>query len=223
MQQADNNQTDTKSSKTTRFYLVRHGQTIWNTKKIMQGHLDSPLTAEGEKQAAQTGQQLQDVNFDQVFSSDLGRAYQTAQIIAANQDVQIKTTRLLRETNIGPFSGKKLVFFREQLKESIAYRETLTEAEAMDYAVHPEVETYNQMAERMLRFFRETALAYPGQTILSVSHAGTIRATLVRLGVGTNREIPHGCIKNASYVVIDCDGVEFWVRELVGVEVQKKI
>lgn len=50
------------------FYLVRHGETEWNRKEIMQGHKDSPLTEEGISQAKQLSQSIKSVQFDLAFS-----------------------------------------------------------------------------------------------------------------------------------------------------------
>lgn len=184
----------------------------------MQGHKDSPLTENGIKQAKAVGEKLKDIQFAQVFSSDLMRSKRTAEIISADHDLAVKTNKLLREYSLGPFEGKKLSYFLESLKKSIAYRDSLADELRLSHQLHPEVETEENSAVRMITFFRETAIAYPGKNILAVSHAGTIRALLVKLGYATNDELPHGSIKNTSYVVLDCDGVDFFVRETVGVE-----
>ena len=96
------------AQKFCRFYIVRHGETEWNTKKIMQGHLDSPLTENGINQAANLANELKEIEFIKVISSDLMRAYRTAKIIAVDKDIAVTSTELLREINLGPFTGKKL-------------------------------------------------------------------------------------------------------------------
>ncbi len=57
-----------KDHQLTAIYIVRHGQTEWNVKGLLQGHADSPLTQEGESQAKQIAQELRDVHFDASFS-----------------------------------------------------------------------------------------------------------------------------------------------------------
>ncbi|MBD3250760.1 MAG: hypothetical protein GF381_04310 [Candidatus Pacebacteria bacterium] len=205
-----------------RFYLVRHGQTEWNVKKIMQGHQDSPLTQRGREQARMTNQLLQKINFDHVFSSDLMRAHQTAKIMAADRDLAVKTSKLLRETYLGPFEGKRYQFFHQQLKKSLEYRQSLPVEERLAYQVHPECETSEQTATRLLTFMRETAVGYPNKKVLVVSHSGTIRAALIKLGFARFDEIDHGAVKNTGYAVIDSDGVDFFVRETYGIEVNRK-
>jgi broad specificity phosphatase PhoE len=65
-------------------YFVRHGQTLLNKFRRMQGWVDSPLTEKGESQAAEAGKKLADIHFDLAVSSDMMRAIHTLDIILAN-------------------------------------------------------------------------------------------------------------------------------------------
>ena len=65
-------------------YIVRHGQTNYNDKKIVQGWLNSELNESGIRQAKNVADKLEGVLFDTIYSSDLNRAYNTAKIIAEN-------------------------------------------------------------------------------------------------------------------------------------------
>lgn len=201
-----------------RFYIMRHGQTEWNVQARMQGHLDSPLTENGINQAKTLSQELAEVEFAHAFSSDLFRAKRTAEIIAADRDLAVKTSQLLRETGFGPFEGKTVKYFLDELKESLAIRESLADAEQMKYRIYPDLETYEETAGRVFTFLRETALANLGENVLVVSHAGTIRALLVKLGFATNAQLPHGKIANTCKIIIESDGIEFFVNEVEGVE-----
>ena len=67
----------------TRLVVVRHGETQWNIASRIQGHADSPLTPAGEAQAEAIAGRLARERFDRLVSSDLGRAWRTAQAIAA--------------------------------------------------------------------------------------------------------------------------------------------
>lgn len=64
-----------------KFYFVRHGQTFFNKYKRMQGWADAPLIPEGEAVALETGDKLADIEFDAVYTSDLGRTQATAHLI----------------------------------------------------------------------------------------------------------------------------------------------
>ena len=89
----------------TQLIIVRHGQTEWNLKLIRQGHLDSPLTEMGLAQARALGERLALETFTALYSSDLGRAVQTAQLIAAATGHTIVTDPRLRERHLGIFQG----------------------------------------------------------------------------------------------------------------------
>lgn len=89
----------------TEILLIRHGETAWNAIKRLQGHLDIPLNAEGERQAVALGRALQDEPLDAIISSDLQRARQTAQAIAAPRGMTVQTDAGLRERCYGAFEG----------------------------------------------------------------------------------------------------------------------
>ena len=202
------------NTKPCRFYIVRHGETEWNTKKIMQGHLDSPLTENGINQAANLANELKEIKFAKVISSDLMRAYRTAELIAADREIAITSTELLREVNIGPFTGKKLDYFLGKLKKQLEYRDKLDALEKLTYRVHPKVESFNQAAERAFRVMRAEALANLGKNILVVTHAGVITAMLLKLGVNVHLK---KAVANTGYVVLESDGVEFFLKETKGI------
>ena len=202
-----------------RFYVVRHGETEWNAKKILQGQKDSPLTTKGRKQVKETAKLLSHIKFEAVFSSDLGRTYQSAKILTSKKDVEIKTTRLLRERNFGKFAGKKVDYFRSQLKKALEYQKKLNQAESLRYQLHPEIETSKQIAERVIRFIKTTALTYPEKNILVVTHGGVMEVLLVKLGLINKQKNNHGLIANAAYMVVDSDGVDLLAQATYGIKI----
>ena len=84
-------------------YLVRHGETDWNVKNIIQGQIDIPLNKKGENQALEIANELKDIHFDAIFSSDLSRAKRTAEIIATERKLAVVATKTLREMYFGKF------------------------------------------------------------------------------------------------------------------------
>ena len=70
-------------------YLVRHGQTDWNARKIVQGVTDIPLNETGLAQAARARDLMKDVPIDIIYSSPLVRAYRTAEIIKADAETDV--------------------------------------------------------------------------------------------------------------------------------------
>ncbi len=86
--------------------IIRHGQTQWNLEKRTQGHLDSPLTELGISQAKKTARKLKDYNFDLIVSSPLGRAIQTAKIVAEELRIlEFQLNQNLAERNLGVLQG----------------------------------------------------------------------------------------------------------------------
>lgn len=202
-----------------RFYITRHGETVWNTRKVMQGHKDSPLTDNGMQQAKEIAKKLRHINFSNVFSSDLQRAVRTAEIIVADRNLEVRTNQLLRESYFGMFEGKELAFFLNTLKKSIEHRETLSSDERMKYKVHPQVESEEEISTRMMTFLKDVAPRHEGENVLVVSHSAVMRATLIKIGFATHESLPQGVIKNAGCVVIETDGSEFTVTETLGIEI----
>src|SRR3954468_9986848 len=85
--------------------LIRHGETLWNQQGRMQGQDDSPLTTTGLEQARKLARRLKDVAFTTLYSSDLGRAHQTARCIADETGHEIVADQGLRERSFGIFEG----------------------------------------------------------------------------------------------------------------------
>jgi broad specificity phosphatase PhoE len=93
---------------TTRFGLIRHAQTEWNREKKIQGHSDSPLTADGERQASSWGRRLLQFPWDRILASDSGRALTTAERINAFLKIPLETDPRLREQDWGQWVGKTI-------------------------------------------------------------------------------------------------------------------
>ncbi|HZW61637.1 MAG TPA: histidine phosphatase family protein [Candidatus Babeliales bacterium] len=100
------------------FYLFRHGQTDWNLNGIMQGHADIPLNETGKKQAHELGNQLKNEQLEVIFTSDLQRANETAQIVSLYSLVPVHSTHALREINVGEYQGSpKTEFLKSSLSQ----------------------------------------------------------------------------------------------------------
>ena len=87
------------------FYIVRHGQTNWNILGKTQGHGNSDLTEKGENQALELAKAIKEYPIDFIYSSDLGRAVQTAEIIGNTIGVDVEETPALREMGFGDWEG----------------------------------------------------------------------------------------------------------------------
>ena len=89
--------------------FVRHGETDWNQKKILQGSVDIPLNKAGFAQAQLTAQALAHRHVDAIISSPLLRAVQTAQVLARTLHAQVQTDDRIRERSFGQKEGKPMV------------------------------------------------------------------------------------------------------------------
>lgn len=96
-----------------RLYLIRHGQTVANQKGILQGQLDYPLSVKGKAEAEALGKWLSKERINHIYSSDLERAYETAEEINKYHQLHIKMMTNLREWRFGLFEG----LTRKQIKE----------------------------------------------------------------------------------------------------------
>lgn len=92
-----------------KLYFLRHGQTEMNVAGIYAGVIETPLTAEGKRQAKEAGKAAKDLGIDLIVASPLGRAQETAQIVAKEigyESAKIKGNPLLIERFFGVMEGK---------------------------------------------------------------------------------------------------------------------
>ena len=89
-----------------RLILARHGQTDWNVHHRYQGHAQVPLNGRGLQQAAALGRRLAGQGIDAIRSSDLPRAWMTAEVIASACDLPIELDPRLREMDFGDWQGR---------------------------------------------------------------------------------------------------------------------
>lgn len=188
------------------FYIVRHGETDWNRLGKMQGQLNSELTNDAIDQSRELGMKLHNIQFSAVFSSDLARATQTANLIKLEKEAAVISTKLLRERNLGIFEGQNPTQLNKELK-TLLYKldqESLSPNEMEEF----KIESAEQVLSRSIRFFRQTALAYPNQRILVVTHGGVMARLLIKLGYQNLSSFPQLTINNLGYFILNSDGVE---------------
>jgi probable phosphoglycerate mutase len=181
----------------TRIILIRHGETAWNAVRRLQGHIDIPLSDVGERQAAALGRALADEPLDAIISSDLGRALQTAQAVAAHHRLPLQTDPLLRERAYGVFEGL--------LYTEIAERYPLEFAEWQARDVDSIMPHGDRMAESFRQFYGRCigAIAswagqWPGKTIALIAHGGVLECAY-RAANGMALDSPRDFqVKNAS-------------------------
>ncbi|WP_425462065.1 histidine phosphatase family protein [Mesobacillus subterraneus] len=98
-------------------YITRHGETVWNTQKRMQGWLDSALTEKGMANAVSLGGSLRDIEFDAIYASPSERTVSTAKLIMGDRELPFYLEEQLREIHMGDWEGRTATEIQEQYPE----------------------------------------------------------------------------------------------------------
>lgn len=204
-------------------YLIRHGETKWNKDRIIMGHSDAPLTETGVRQARKLAARFKSIDFSAAYSSDSLRAFRTAEIVCGFHSVSIKKSVKLRERNFSRFEGWPAETYREQNKTSLLTKDALPEAKRWNFKIAGCVESDAALVTRIISKLRHIALAHAGEKVLVSTHGGPIRFLLVALGFAPYGSLPGGSFKNAGYVVIESDGIEFNIKKVHGIKKHEDI
>lgn len=153
----------------TMICLARHGETNWNLERRFQGQLDIPLNVRGRAQAEALTRELSGQSFDKIYSSDLKRAFATAQGPAQERGLAVETTPALREKHDGDWQclthAEVEALYPEDYQRYKSRR--------ADFAI-PGGETLERFAARARSTLTRIAKAHPGERVLIVSHAGVL-------------------------------------------------
>ncbi len=158
----------------TKVLIVRHGQTDHNKKGIMQGQLDVALNETGEAQAKACARWIkQRYSLDAIYTSQLARAYTTAQAIAALQNCEVVREPELQEIDVGEWQGLTYPEARERDPE--VWQKL---AEEPVHTKRPGGESFWDLYQRTTRCVAQLVQHHPDQTICLVTHGGSLRALL---------------------------------------------
>lgn len=160
-----------------RAFFVRHGETDYNAERRIQGHLNVALNETGHLQAAALATYLADVPLGAIYSSDLIRAYQTAEPIAEKQGLPIHTDERLREINLGVFQGMT----GDELRRSPHHADAYEMWRSDDTYAPSGGESYDQLGDRTLAAFEQICQESGAETVLIVTHGGNIKSLVTRL------------------------------------------
>jgi probable phosphoglycerate mutase len=155
----------------TTILLARHGETDWNRELRYQGHADEPLNDTGRAQARELGERLRGEPIVAVYSSDLLRASETADIVAGTLGLPVELDPRFREIHVGSWQGRT----REEL-DGIPW----------------DGETYDEHRARVVAAVKDIARAHPGEQILVVAHGGTLRR-VQEAATGEGRPVYENC------------------------------
>ena len=161
--------------------LVRHGETEWNVQRRYQGQSDVPLSEIGNQQAESIAGRLAGQEIDAIYASDLKRAWQTAQVIAAQIGLDVISEPRLRELKFGILEG--LTF--EEAEEK--YPEMIT-AWLDDFNNTPErAETIDMFNARIVSLLDDLKVKHDEQVVLLVGHGGSL-SEILRVVLGLSPE-----------------------------------
>jgi broad specificity phosphatase PhoE len=152
----------------TTLLLARHGETDWNRDGRWQGHSNTSLNARGREQARGLAGELTE-KIDVVYSSDLARARETAEIVADRLGLEIELDPRLRERGFGSWEGLTRSEIEERDAEGLA-RWLAGQGHGADDA-----EPFDEFAERMHGFLGDVLHRHPGERVLVIAHGGSIR------------------------------------------------
>lgn len=196
-------------------YLVRHGETVWNAARRIQGQSDSPLTEKGEQQAHQVGERVKSLGITHIIASDLGRTRRTAEIIADACGCTVTLDERLRELNMGCLEQRPLDGLTEEEEN---WRKTLVDGTTAGRI--PGGESMAEMAARMHEALNALLELPAGSHPLIVSHGmalGVLVSTILGLPAHAERRLR---LRNCSISRVDHQQSAWlaagWVVETAG-------
>lgn len=158
----------------TVIYLTRHGQTLWNIEKRLQGRGNSPLTEEGIERAKELRDRIKDIHIDIIYSSPIERALTTANIIKGDKSIEVITDDGLMEMCFGDYEGK---ITDEVMKENPNWDISLIMKGNTELTA-PNGENLAEVRDRVARSMNKIIEKNRGKTILIVAHGITLKAIM---------------------------------------------
>ena len=192
----------------TTLYIIRHGETDDNKSGRYQGQTDTHLNEVGREQSRCVAARMASLQLDAIYTSDLARASESAEIIAAglNQDV-IQDARL-REIHVGRLAGLSVPEIAEHLPDFYARWE-----QDHDIAL-PDGESPYQVQERVLEAIAAIRAQHPEGHVAVVTHGGVIKlivAAVLGLPIKERRRI---VLENCSLTIVQWSAERCRLRSL---------
>ena len=166
-----------------KIYLIRHGETMWNREKRLQGHLDIGLNERGYWQASRLGEYLADKTIAAIISSDLSRAIDTAKEVAKHHGLELQYDAGLRERHYGLMQGLS----HDEIAIKHPRNHLAWKNREVDF--QPESgESLQIFYDRVIRSVKFWANKYQDQDIAVVAHGGVLDC-LNRAATGKTLEV----------------------------------
>ena len=158
----------------TIIYLTRHGQTLWNIEKRLQGRGKSPLTEDGIERAKELRDRIKGMNIDVIYSSPIERALNTANIIKGDKNIEVITDDGLMEMCFGDYEGRRT---DEVMKENPSWDIGLI-MKGNTILSAPNGENLAEVRDRVSKTMDRIIEENRGKTILIVAHGITLKALM---------------------------------------------
>jgi enolase len=181
------------------FFVMRHGESIWNKENKFTGWTDVELSENGEKEAIIAGEKLKKINFDHIICSDLKRTKQTADLVIENKNIIFTISPEVKERDYGDLTG---IVKSDLMKK---YGETQIQIWRRSYYQRPpNGENLEDVKNRIGPFFDEFILPLlkDNKNVLLVSHGNALRALFVHLGFKDEKSIEHFELATATPICI---------------------
>lgn len=191
-------------------YIVRHGETVWNANKLLQGGADIELNENGRALAGETGENLEMVHFDRIYSSPLIRAYETACLIRGHRNIPIIRDERLRELSFGVYEGEN---FSALLKdETDPFHHFFKRPDL--YQAPDKGETLEHICIRAAEFMKEVIepLKDDYERIMIVAHGAMNKAIMCHIKQhGIDMFWSGGLQKNCNVILVNLDATGYQV------------
>ncbi|MDO4321768.1 MAG: histidine phosphatase family protein [Lachnospiraceae bacterium] len=196
-----------------RLYIIRHGETPWNTQLRLQGQTDIELNEKGRALARETAHAMREIPFDLVITSPLSRARETADIVLGHREVPVITENRIREISFGAMEGRQI---SKEEREDPASEFYCFFHDPGCYVPAEGGETIASLMERAAGFLEELKQKqeWYGKTILISTHGAASRALLAAIKRTPQKGFwENGVPKNCAVTIVDLEQGEWLIKE----------
>lgn len=196
-----------------RLYILRHGETMWNVQRRLQGQTDIELNEKGIALAKVTGEALKEIQFDLVISSPLCRAKETARLVLQEREIPMVEDDRIREISFGILEGLQV---KNEAGEIIS-------PDLYNFFHHPEKyepkqdgENMDELCARTAEFLQELKQKqeWKDKTILISTHGAASRALLTAIKQTPRADFwEKGVPKNCAVTIVDLEHDKWIIKE----------
>ena len=191
-----------------RLYMMRHGETDWNKKRLWQGRTDIPLNDNGRYVAELTREGIKDIHFDVAYCSPLCRAKETAEIVLRGREIELIPDERSIEMGFGPFEGRDMREASEETKIFFNQPEL--------YVVPEGAERFEDVLAREKSFLEELCANpnYQESNILIATHGAALRGLIaVMQNKPVSKYWEGGVHKNCGMTIVDVKDGKYEIVE----------